>query len=335
MDEPREGTTVAFAPAGFKMLSVKSGSEGVGKRTLALSVSLVMGASLLSGLPAEAKQGRGRGEAAPGVARHRTSSVSVPSGASRRPAPVRTARGRARFGHDVRFVGFHGHPFFPWGWWWFADFWWWGVPYGIGYPCVGPALCPGEVGYGDVLGLPSLVELDIVPESAVVVVDGEEVGYARDYSGAWDRLELGAGRHVIELSAPGYKTLRLELETKPGLRQRLVYALERGEGDDPRSTAAKREPEGGQRQKTNRAVRSPTKAFLVLRLEPGDAAVYLDGEFLGKASEIARLHGALAVAPGAHRLEVVRPGYRADSRDVSLAPGQRLELVLSLEPEAD
>ena len=49
-----------------------------------------------------------------------------------------------------------------------------------------------------------------------------------------------------------------------------------------------------------------------------DSAVYLDGEFLARASELSRLHGAIPVARGPHRIEVVRPGFESRTVDVDV-----------------
>ena len=46
--------------------------------------------------------------------------------------------------------------------------------------------------------------------------------------------------------------------------------------------------------------------------------VYLDGEFLASASELARLHGALPVARGRHVVEVLRPGFLTETREVEV-----------------
>jgi hypothetical protein len=67
---------------------------------------------------------------------------------------------------------------------------------------------------------------------------------------------------------------------------------------------------------------------------PEDAAVYLDGEYLGMAGELGRLHGAIPVATGTHRLEVVRPGYAGDVRmiDVNGQDVAAIDLVLAKTP---
>ena len=75
------------------------------------------------------------------------------------------------------------------------------------------------------------------------------------------------------------------------------------------------------------------RGFLSFSVEPRDAVVYLDGEFLAEGGELARLHGALAVAAGDHRVQVVRPGYRSMTRDVTVEADRTAALELRLERE--
>jgi hypothetical protein len=65
-------------------------------------------------------------------------------------------------------------------------------------------------------------------------------------------------------------------------------------------------------------------------VEPDDAAVYLDGRFLGSGRDLARLSSGLIVDPGAHKLSVVRPGRESKSLDFEVAPGQDLDLSVAL-----
>lgn len=69
-----------------------------------------------------------------------------------------------------------------------------------------------------------------------------------------------------------------------------------------------------------------------LDVEPQDASVYLDGRFLGTGAELARLHSGLLVDRGAHRLAVVRPGYRQRDLSFDIDSGEDLEFDVELEP---
>lgn len=72
-------------------------------------------------------------------------------------------------------------------------------------------------------------------------------------------------------------------------------------------------------------------ARLRLSITPEDASIYLDGNFLGTAREVAQLSAGLVVPPGSHRLEVVRPGYEAEEVRFDGEAGEEVSLQIDLE----
>ena len=74
-------------------------------------------------------------------------------------------------------------------------------------------------------------------------------------------------------------------------------------------------------------------AYLVLDIEPSDAAVYLDGRLLGSARELRSLHSALLIDPGKHVLEVVRPGYDSETERFEAKAGEEVEVEIELDDE--
>ena len=83
-----------------------------------------------------------------------------------------------------------------------------------------------------------LVEVNVDPGKADVIVDGGLVGDARDLDSPAEALWLDAGEHTVVLAAPGYRTLRLRVDLQGGRRYDLRYDLQEGSGLDPRSSAA-------------------------------------------------------------------------------------------------
>jgi hypothetical protein len=72
-------------------------------------------------------------------------------------------------------------------------------------------------------------------------------------------------------------------------------------------------------------------AHLRLSVEPEDASIYLDGQFVGTGSDISLLQAGLPVAPGTHRLAVVRPGHRAVEKQFDVKAGGDIKLDIELE----
>lgn len=71
-----------------------------------------------------------------------------------------------------------------------------------------------------------------------------------------------------------------------------------------------------------------------LDVEPDDASIYLDGQFVGTARDLASLRRGLLVEPGQHTVAVVRPGRESVEREFEVDPGEEIELDIELE-EAD
>jgi len=324
-----------------------------GRLILAILVASCALAPVAAAPRQAAPRGQGHAPRAGGPSHAGGGSVhSVPyraNGGAVRTAPrttaVRTtAAGVARYGH----YGYNGYGYgygsYPcWGgyypWWGGGWYGYWGWPYySFGY---GYGYGPWYGGYaGDyVMGGegdgydaeepaphptgPAVVETNITPAKAEVLLDGESVGYASDYNGRWDKLSVSPGHHTISFQAKGYRTLVVEFEAQPGARLNFGDALVRGEGEDRRALAAEPAPPA-----------HPETGRLRVRIEPGDTAVYLDGNYLGLAAELARVHGALSVPTGSHRLEAVRPGYVSAARviEVGGADVVSVELALAAQP---
>jgi hypothetical protein len=81
--------------------------------------------------------------------------------------------------------------------------------YGYGAPSAPVYITPSSTTYGS-------VTLEISPFDAEVFVDGEYVGQVRDFDGVGAPLNLTAGRHRLELTAPGYAPLSIDIDVMPG-----------------------------------------------------------------------------------------------------------------------
>ncbi|HEY6324420.1 MAG TPA: PEGA domain-containing protein [Thermoanaerobaculia bacterium] len=82
------------------------------------------------------------------------------------------------------------------------------------------------------------------------------------------------------------------------------------------------------------AVTSDQYGRLRIKVEPDDASVYLDGRFVGTGSDLAGNEAGLLLSPGHHRVSVVRPGHRAEERDLDAVLGKDIDLTVTLTPSS-
>lgn len=112
----------------------------------------------------------------------------------------------------------------------YYDPFWWGYPYGgYGYPGYGYPGYGGGGYYGggyydrqeEADGVKGGLKLKVTPDDAEVFVDGYYVGNVDDYNGPFQRLNLVAGAHRIEVRAKGYEPLTFEVKIEP--RETITY----------------------------------------------------------------------------------------------------------------
>lgn len=205
----------------------------------------------------------------------------------------------------------------------------WG-PYGWG---------SAPIGYADAGAL----DINTRPKKASVYIDGELVGRVDGFDGFPRYLWLRGGSYRLAIFMEGYETLERRIRVQPGVVIRIDEDLvpgtaERPRPAPPRPSPAHAAPEGESWRVENRGRpieqdqrRDPAR--LRVEVEPADAVVYLDGRLLGSGADLASLHSALIVDPGAHRLEVTRPGYIAEVRAFEAARGEDVALRIVLREE--
>ena len=274
------------------------------------------------------------------------SGSSTPSTAERRHPRAGTGRGSGGGGYYPGYPGYPGYyPGYPgyypgWGWggglywgsWWpYGSYGW----YGYGYPW---GWGGGGTVYHTVESETGSVRVLVDPSEARVYVDGYYAGTVDDFDGLFQRLHVSPGRHEIALKLEGYKTHRAKVYVAPDSTVKLHYDLEKGQGEtfedlskDVPESEVRREREREERWAESEAREQAEEAALggTLRLtvRPADASVYVDGAFRGSGREAS----SLKLAPGRHRIEVVRPGYRTLEREVDIVPGEPTEVTMELE----
>ena len=172
------------------------------------------------------------------------------------------------------------------------------------------------------------LDLDLEPQDAEVFVDGYLVGNADQFDGYPDYLWLEEGTYEVAFFRHGYQTLFRQYTIYPGVIVEVDDRMRKGEAVRPEPSG------GGYPPETEPVGPASGEAFgrIALSGSPSDAAVYLDGHFVGTAGEISRLSEGLLVEPGDHVVELVRPGYGSERRPVSVAAGERIDFDLGLKP---
>jgi len=274
------------------------------------------------------------------------SGSSTSSTAERRHPQAGTGRGSGGgSGYYPGYPGYYpgyGYPgYYPgWGWggglywgsWWpYGSYGW----YGYGYPW-GWGGGGGTV-YHQVESETGSVRVLVDPSEARVYVDGYYAGTVDDFDGLFQRLHVPPGRHEIALKLEGYATHRMKVYVAPDSTVKLHYDLEKGHGEtfedlskDAPESEVQREREERWQESEAREKEGELAAVggtLQLSVSPADASVYVDGAFRGSGREAS----TLKLAPGKHRIEVVRPGYRTTEREVEIAPGEPTEVTIELE----
>jgi hypothetical protein len=265
-----------------------------------------------------------------------------PSTAERRHPRAGTGRGTGGGGYYPYYPGYWGGGgYYPgyWGSWWpYGSFGWYGGYYGgyYGYPW---GWGGGGTVYHYVQRESGSVRVLVDPSEARVYVDGYYAGTVDDFDGLFQRLNVSPGRHEIALKLEGYKTHRVKVYVAPESTVKLHYDMQKGQGEsfedlskDARESEIRREREQEQRwnEDEERAEQDETAAVggrLELSVRPDDASVYVDGAFRGSAREAS----SLKLAPGRHRIEIVRPGFRTLEREVDVVPGKTTDLTVELE----
>lgn len=136
---------------------------------------------------------------------------------------------------------------------------------------------------------------------ATIEVDGVERGKTPLAS----PIRLARGSHIVAVLAPGHLPIRREVLIASGGTARIDAKLERADAR-------------------------------LAELEVGVTLPGVDVRVDGQRVATTPLSAPLVLAPGARRVELVRPGYRSVRRDVNLGPGSRgkLDAQLAVDPAA-
>jgi hypothetical protein len=197
----------------------------------------------------------------------------------------------------------------------------------------------------------SNLRIDVTPKEAAVYVDGYFAGYVDEFDGVFQRLHLTPGEHEIVIYLLGFRSIRERLYLGPNTTRRIEGTMERlaaGEQAEPVPQPAEppesRPPASdshGPRGRRRPAAPAPPPAppqatrateaqggALMLRVQPGEADVLIDGERWRGPTGGDRL--VVQVTEGRHRIEVRKDGYEPFATEVDVRDGESLPLNVNL-----
>jgi hypothetical protein len=357
----RPPDTPTAAPSGHSGSSGSSGSASSGSSGSAP----VAGRS--SGSSGRTRVSRGRGDGRAVVTRPPGGSGGgVISNDSR----YRRYPGQRGYYYPGRHYYRYGYDYgYPWSWYPYRYSWWlgydgwygwagwdgWGVGWGS-YPYYTYPHYPPVVYYpSQVRPNMGALDLDLKPGNTEIYVNGQRIGTADDFDGWPQYLWLEDGDYHFIFYRQGFEPIVREYKILPGVVIDVEDRLPRG--DTPpieslfpppterrderiRANAEQRARVEAERRSTWRerseAMRGEAAqgdfGSLLLSIDPPDASVYLDGEFLGTGDDIVRLRLGLTVDAGDHTLSVVRPGYEAEEVELSVEAGEQVNVSVRLDP---
>jgi PEGA domain len=146
-----------------------------------------------------------------------------------------------------------------------------------------------------------------VERESGVWVDGNYVGYLKELKGD-KKVLLLPGEHTVAVRQSGYDDYEEKVVVEPGQVRIIPVKL----------------------TLSPRAVTPDVTSTLKLDVQPGRAAVFLDGKFVGHASEFGGVGHSMLISPGKHRIKVELPGYRTFETEVNLLVNQKSEVKTEL-----
>jgi hypothetical protein len=140
-----------------------------------------------------------------------------------------------------------------------------------------------------------------------VWIDGTYVGYVKELKGD-KKVLLLPGKHEISIRQAGYSDLTQEILVEPGQMQTVQVSMQ-----------------------LLRGAKTPdATSELKVTVQPKRAAVFLDGNYIGHASELGGKFHSLLVSPGKHQIKIELPGYRTFETEVDILQGQKSEVKTEL-----
>jgi hypothetical protein len=215
--------------------------------------------------------------------------------------------------------------------------------------------------------LRSAVRVEVEPKDAEVYVDGYYAGIVDDFDGVFQRLRVTPGEHEIVVRRDGFHSLRENLYLTPDSTHHMRARLEplaAGQPNeppptptaplagqqpgnpgyppsippmarDPRRTPARRMPPPEMPQEAPPPPapmpgEPSASGALVIRVQPSDADITIDGEHWAGPQGEERL--VVQLPEGTHQIEIRKDGFKPYSGSIAIRRGETSPLNVSLPP---
>jgi len=185
------------------------------------------------------------------------------------------------------------------------------------------------------------VRLQVTPRETEVFVDGYLAGRVDDFDGTFQRLRLEPGGHELALYLEGHRTVRERVRLASGADVRVRHVMQPlapGEPNEPRPeptrpVPAAQPPTGTVQYEPpetteNRPPDAAGFGAVSIRVQPADAAVFIDGERWEGPRDDETL--VVQVTPGTHRIEIRKEGYRSYTAEVGVTAAETAPVNISL-----
>jgi PEGA domain len=219
-------------------------------------------------------------------------------------------------------------PYYGYGYGYYDPFFW---GYGGWYPY--GAYAPSYRPYYESVGS---ARIQVTPKNAEVYVDGYLVGTVNDFDGFLQRLDVPAGEHELTLYLDGYQTIHQKVLFRPGATLKITYAmapLGPGATGEPRPRPAQGSAPPSRRYAEpapDQEREAPPSRFgtVAIRVQPGDATIFVDGEeWTGPEGQGPLL---IELGEGSHEVEVRKQGFVTYKTTVRVRAGETAAVNVSL-----
>jgi hypothetical protein len=140
-----------------------------------------------------------------------------------------------------------------------------------------------------------------------VWIDGQYIGYVKELKGD-KKVMLLPGHHQVSVRQAGYTNFDRDIVVEPGEAMTIQINM--------KMIAGAKTPD--------------VTSELKVTVQPKRAAVFLDGNYVGHASELGGKFHSLLVSPGKHQIKIELPGYRTFETEVDVLAGQKSEVKTEL-----